>query len=326
MRFLERSALWLGLLGGGVGMFFSALTAPKDTNVLLVAVETLVGLILVVIGLLGVSVEVGGWVRRRHARVRSPKKPASHPGGAQARQASTPPRVAKPSQAGLLPALRRAGAFLLRTIVVPILTGIGAGLLTIGIVASCLAPQPMPSPTPRPAPTETASPTASPTPTPTLLPTAPPYSRGPQPTYALLASPAPSAPLKGTIELDYPPYDPNDPCVPEYQDLKCRWVVIRWQEPNPEGVKIRIYAVTVCREWSSSPTLHCVIPNPPIQEQLTWVADIDATKGFHRFPMVKAAGTTAYLDKFPAHGSPEVYAYEVQAISDSGGSANVVLQ
>jgi hypothetical protein len=206
------------------------------------------------------------------------------------------------------------------TLIVLAVIGAGVTFVVVKVLPATHA-QPTPSPTP-----ETASPTLAPSPTETLLPTAPPYSRGPQPTYAYWAYGAPAPPIKGTFELEYPPPSLNDPCVPEFQDLKCRWVVIRWQEQNPEGVKMRIYAVTGCRQWSSSPTLHCVISNPPLLDDLTWVTDVDAALGFHRFPMVKAAGTTTYLDTFPASGSPLVYAYEVQAINDSGGSSNVVLQ
>ena len=229
------------------------------------------------------------------------------------------------TQLGLLPSGIVAG------LVVAVIVALAGGLLYLDRSPSG-TPNPIQSPTPPPAltvraspllsgsPAEPPSPTLAPSPTATLLPTAPPYARASQPTWAMggdLRAPAP--PLKGTVQFEYP----NEPPEPCFQDLKCRWVVIHWQEPNPDGVTIRIYAVTECRQWSSGSTPHCVISGPPIQDDRTWVADVDATLGFHRFLMVKAAGTASYLDTFPERNGASVYGYEVQAINQFGGSANV---
>ncbi|HEX7544810.1 MAG TPA: hypothetical protein VF361_08400 [Candidatus Limnocylindrales bacterium] len=209
------------------------------------------------------------------------------------------------------------------TVVIPRTTGIGASPTTAPMTRAPASPGSVgrsPTPTP-PAATSAAatqtlpgpSPLATASPTPSTLPGAT-WVPGPQPSLALAAPGAPALPA-GT-GLDYP----TDQCNPVDQNEGCAWLRVAWQEANPSGVTIRIYAVTACLHTptASSPSAKCVVDGDTIPKAaLLLLGTAPASAG--SFSFVLAEGETAALGWLPG-GGPNVEAVVLQAVNTHGGS------
>ena len=171
----------------------------------------------------------------------------------------------------------------------------------------------VPTPTlPSPSPLATASPTPSTFPGATYVP-------GPQPSLALAAPGAPALPTGTGL------YYPTDPCNSVNQNEGCEWLRVAWQEANPSGVTIRVYAVTACLHTptASSPSAKCVVDGDTIPKAaLLLLGTAPASAG--SFSFVLAEGETAALGWLPGNG-PEVDAIVLQAVNNDGGSSFAIV-
>jgi hypothetical protein len=131
---------------------------------------------------------------------------------------------------------------------------------------------------------------------------------------------------------------------PYWWYANCQFVTASWKGRQLDA-SIRVYAVTKCfREMIQSKRLPCVAPGDPVmQEDLILIVERydrspkppwhDARPqevgpdGYTQFVMAMPSGREDYLNSFPGRGSPQspiVYAYLIQAVNNSGGSAMVI--
>jgi len=120
------------------------------------------------------------------------------------------------------------------------LTSLAPSTTPSSVTATSAPPPTPPTPTPSPSPSPTAEIT---------------YVPVPQPSLALPATGAPAIPANA--RLDYLP----SACNSANQNESCAWLRVAWQETNPSGVTIRVYAVTSCLHptTGSSPSNTCVV-------------------------------------------------------------------
>jgi hypothetical protein len=117
--------------------------------------------------------------------------------------------------------------------------------------------------------------------------------------------------------LDYP----ADPCNSVNQNEACAWLRATWQEANPSGVTIRIYAVTTCLHTptASKPNAQCVVDGDTIpRASLLLVGSAPASERSLSFMVIGGEGLG--LGKLP-DGGPFVEAVVLQAVNAKGGSA-----
>jgi hypothetical protein len=109
------------------------------------------------------------------------------------------------------------------------------------------------------------------------------------------------------------------------QNEGCEWLRVAWQEANPSGVTIRVYAVTACLHTptASSPSAKCVVDGDTIPKAaLLLLGTAPASAG--SFSFVLAEGETAALGWLPGNG-PEVDAIVLQAVNNDGGSSFAIV-
>lgn len=93
-----------------------------------------------------------------------------------------------------------------------------------------------------------------------------------------------------------------------------------WNEANPTGVTIRIYAVTTCLHiaTASKPSTKCLVDGDSIPKaSLVLLGSVPASAG--SFSFVLGIGETAALGWLPGFG-PDVDAVVLQAVNSQGGS------
>ena len=168
---------------------------------------------------------------------------------------------------------------------------------------------------PSPSPVESASsaPEAAASPSPSSAPDVT-YSPAPQPSLALQVSGAPATPA-GT-RLDLLP----DPCNTVNPNEACSAFRVEWQESNPAGVTIRVYAVTTCLHspTRSKPSVQCLLDGDKIpRSALVLLGSAPASDG--TFSFVLGEGETAAFGWLPGDG-PDVDAVVLQAVDAHGGS------
>lgn len=161
-----------------------------------------------------------------------------------------------------------------------------------------------PSPTP-PSATASSSPSTFPGPT---------YVPAPQPSLALPAAGAPAPPTGSRLDF------PSEPCTSVNQEEACEWLHVAWQEANPTGVTIRVYAVTVCLHAATAakPSAACLVDGDAIPTgSLVLLGTAPASA--RSFSFVLGIGETSALGWLPGFG-PSVDAVLLQAVTTKGGS------
>lgn len=178
------------------------------------------------------------------------------------------------------------------------------------------SPEPSPSPSPAPAasaPTSTP-PTATASPLPSTFP-GPTYVPAPQPSLALPAAGAPAMPTGSRLDF------PTATCTSANPNESCEWLHVAWQEANPTGVTIRVYAVTACLHTptASKPSAKCLLDGDTIPRGSLVLLGI-APASDRSFSVVLGIGETAAFGWLPGFG-PDVDAVVLQAVNTHGGSA-----
>jgi hypothetical protein len=171
-----------------------------------------------------------------------------------------------------------------------------------------------PSPTlPSPSPLATASPTPSMFPVGTWVP-------GPQPSLALAAPGAPALPT-GT-GLDYP----TDPCNSVDQNGGCEWLRVAWQEANPSGVTIRVYAFTACLHTptAAKPDANCIVSGDAIPRASLLILGTAPASARSLSFVLAPGGEGSAFGTLP-RGGPNVQAIVLQAVNSHGGSPFVIV-
>ena len=171
-----------------------------------------------------------------------------------------------------------------------------------------------PSPTlPSPSPLATASPTPSMFPVGTWVP-------GPQPSLALAAPGGPALPT-GT-GLDYP----TDPCNSVDQNGGCEWLRVAWQEANPSGVTIRVYAFTACLHTptAAKPNANCLVNGDVIPRASLLILGAAPASARSLSFVLAPGGEGSAFGSLP-RGGPNVQAIVLQAVNSHGGSPFVIV-
>jgi hypothetical protein len=101
----------------------------------------------------------------------------------------------------------------------------------------------------------------------------------------------------------------------ENSDESCAWLRAAWQEANPAGVTIRVYAVTTCLH---TPFTTCVLDGDALP-RASLVLLGSAPASAHSFSFVLGEGETWALGWLPGRG-PQVAAVVLQAVNAAGGS------
>lgn len=170
------------------------------------------------------------------------------------------------------------------------------------------AQSPAPATPFEPSPSQLSAPSPSPSQQATYVP-------APQPSLAPLSASAPAMPTGA--RLDYL----SNPCKSMNQDETCQWLHAAWQETNPSGVTIRIYAVTACLHTptADNPSEHCVVDGDVLPgASLVLLGTAPASTGSFSFMLtVGAPGRIGWLPG----GGPAVFAVVLQAVDGYGGSA-----
>lgn len=217
---------------------------------------------------------------------------------------------------------RRVGALLVVLGAASLLVSCGSGgpaSPTPSVVAASLRASLGPSPTPPPATATSVvvaptPPTATPSPSPTPFPVTT-YVPAPQPSLAISAPGAPALPTN--TRLDYL----TDPCSQANTDEACGWLRVVWQEANPTGVTIRVYAFTACLHTptASKPNANCLVDGDAIpRASLQLLGTAPASAGSWSF-VLEVGGEGSTFGRLPG-GGPEVQAIVIQAVSEVGGS------
>lgn len=124
------------------------------------------------------------------------------------------------------------------------------------------------------------------------------------------------------VRLDHPP----SPCTPANPDETCAWLQAGWQEDGPNGVTVRIYAVTACLHSPTAdrPNEPCVLNGDVLPTaSLVLIGTAPAPAGSLSFTLtVGAPGRIGWL----RGGGPAVFAIVAQAVDEQGGSAFAIAE
>jgi hypothetical protein len=95
---------------------------------------------------------------------------------------------------------------------------------------------------------------------------------------------------------------------------------VAWNKASPNGVTVRVYAVTVClhKATASTPSVKCLVDGDAIPKAaLVLLGNAPASAGSYSF--VLGIGETAAFGWLPGFG-PDVDAIVLQAVNVRGGS------
>jgi hypothetical protein len=175
------------------------------------------------------------------------------------------------------------------------------------------ATSPIPSPPSASLPPTPIPPAATAIPSPSALP-GPTYVPAPQPSLALPAAGAPAMPTSSRLDF------PGDVCTTLRPDEPCERLHVAWQEANPAGVTIRVYALTVCLHaaTASKPSSRCLRDGDTIPTGALVLLGTAPASALS-FSFVLGIGETMALGWLPGFG-PDVDGVVLQAVNRHGGS------
>jgi hypothetical protein len=222
---------------------------------------------------------------------------------------------------------RRVGALVVMLGAASLLVGCGSGspasptpLAVQASLQASLGPSLTPSPATATPVLETSAPpiaTPSPSPTPFAVTS---YVPAPQPSLAVFAAGAPAIPTRA--RLDYL----TDPCQSANSDESCSWLRAGWQEANPSGATIRVYAFTACLHTptAAKPNTNCLEDGDTIpRASLVLLGSAPASARSLSFTL-DVGGEGSTFGRLPG-GGPEVQAIVIQAVNAMGGSLFVIV-
>jgi hypothetical protein len=115
--------------------------------------------------------------------------------------------------------------------------------------------------------------------------------------------------------------DLTDPCNSVNPDEGCSWLRAVWQEANPSGVTVRVYAVTACLHTPtvSKPNANCIEDGDAIPTASSLLLGTAPASARSLSFMLALGGEGSAFGRMPGNG-PAVNAIVLQAVNSHGGS------